>query len=75
MTPDPQCLPPVVRVGALRNLLEEGSYNGFPVIDPDTKRMFGLVLRKHLQVLLYRKHWAKPMEGAPLIPGRALNNI
>ncbi len=74
MTTDPLCLPPVVRVGAIRNVLEEVSFNGFPVIDPETKCMIGLILRKHLEVLLYRKHWAKPSAEDPLIPGRTLNN-
>ncbi len=70
MSTDPICFPPIVRVAGVRKVLEEVSFNGFPVINPKTKCIIGLILRKHLEVLLYNKHWVMPSPFNPKIPGR-----
>eukprot|EP00038_Savillea_parva_P001702 m.106605 g.106605 ORF g.106605 m.106605 type:complete len:897 (-) comp10595_c0_seq2:30-2720(-) len=79
MTREVACLPAVVRVSSLIQVLEECSHNGFPVveeyIDQDghaKKRLLGVIIRYQLVVLLKHKVWGQQLRTGgttqPLLP-------
>ncbi|CAM9653295.1 unnamed protein product [Phaeothamnion confervicola] len=62
-----RCLGPIVRVDGVHQLLHGCSHNCFPVVDNDG-RLLGTVLRKHLLVLLCKRHFGPPSRADPGLP-------
>lgn len=52
MSRPPQVIPPIVKASHLVQLLQTSPHNGYPVVDPSTKKFLGLVRRDQIVALL-----------------------
>lgn len=69
-----QSVAPVETVGRIVKLLRESRHNGYPVIDPNSKKFLGLVRRDQLAALIEcgvfeaEPLWTRPQAGSSKTP-------